>query len=125
MISFMLRNKLTCPASSQSFIYEPFQSLGSLSNSTFISALSSGDNDIETYNAGAALVSNGSLHDQILGSPTSKFPFGRLAYLSGNSSTYVYHQLNETHLLEEIAVPDGSGSQWATPNQIVISTDGS
>ena len=111
--------------SSSSFWYDSTDSVEFLPNSTLISALSSGNTDIIGLSDAALIfVYNRSLYD--LGSqPTSTFPFGRLAFLVGNSSDYIYHQLNETHLLEEILVAGGQNIQWAKPNYIVISTDGS
>ncbi|KAL9583823.1 MAG: hypothetical protein Q9203_004915 [Teloschistes exilis] len=54
-------------------------------------------------------------------SPTSRFPFNRLTstYATNSNSTYLYHQLNDTVLAEELW--DGTSGFWISSN-ITIDT---
>ena len=67
----------------------------------------------------AWVVSNETLQALDFTTPKSKFPFGRLAWLTSNtSSRYIYHQIDESTLAEEEYI-DGAG--WNT-RLITIST---
>ena len=70
---------------------------------------------------------NGTLYDNLYGSPSSAFPFARLAFIATNTTTYYYHQVNESMVLEELAATNGGGggtknNAWGTPTTIVIPT---
>ena len=62
---------------------------------------------------GLGLVLNETLQMAGFSTPNSRFPFGRLAWLTSNttSSLYIYHQVNESALAEEEHIPDAG---WAT-----------
>ena len=85
-------------------------------------ALSNSENDLISlfyYDKGFSFpistlgtVVNESLYLPGLARSNSRFPFSRLAWTSSNSSSsvYLYHQLNETMLAEEILIDLG----WST-----------
>lgn len=60
--------------------------------------------------AANAFVFNKSVFTTNTGPISNKnFSFGRLGFISGNESAFLYHQLNESILLEEIQdVPSGT-----------------
>ena len=61
---------------------------------------------------GLGLVLNESLLIADSSTPNLRFPFGRLAWLTSNtSSLYIYHQINESALAEE---EDINGAGWIT-----------
>ena len=66
-----------------------------------------------TTTYGLGLVLNETLQMAGFSTPNSRFPFGRLAWLTSNttSSLYIYHQVNESALAEEEHIPDAG---WAT-----------
>ena len=52
-------------------------------------------------------------HTDGLGTPKSPFPFARLASVTSQSMTYLYHQINSTKFAEERW--DGIEGYWGTP----------
>ena len=66
-------------------------------------AFLTGQSDLLNMWSHICAVGNGTLSCDAHGSPDSPFPFARLAYTySNNVTSSVFHQLNESVLLEEV-----------------------
>ena len=52
------------------------------------------------------------------GTPKGSFPFARLASVTSQSVTYLYHQINRTTFAEELW--DHSGEAWGTTEYIHV-----
>ena len=87
------------------------------------SILSSGKADLLSFGLYSAFVNNGTLSSYYYGSPDSSFPFGRLASINGNGSLYLYHQLNESILMEEVVQSSLGSHGWGEPSVLHIPTN--
>ena len=99
------------------------QSLGSFINGTSDLLIlpdagfdSAGDSGIP------CVVNEGMLNMSGLVLPNTHLPFGRLASLLSNTSVFIYHQLNESVLVEEVQDISLGTDGFGKPNQIIIPT---
>ena len=88
-----------------------------------LDALIDGTSGVADYSGDICVVDNQTLYISTHAMPDMAFPFGRLASAYGNgSTTYIYHQFNESMLLEETGDEMLSVGGFGKPKQIVIPT---
>ena len=88
------------------------------------STLAEEQSDLLAFRTENFLVYNKTLYSTAGNGLDKAFPFGRLAAIFTNGSTYVYHQLNENVLLEEIDdTSHALADLWVKTTSIIIPTD--
>ena len=99
---------------------------GTPSSTAIVSALSDGKHDLLYVDSLPTIVINGTLYHQSHGSPNESFPFNPLASVNSTDNVYLYHQLNESIILEEVARKDNHtailNNRWESPNIIHVPT---
>ena len=83
--------------------------------------------DLIQFNGYLCYVSNGSFFIDTGDStpsdsipPGSSYPYGRLASIHTNGTAFLYHQVNESVIMEEMmALNQGTGA-WLKPNMISV-----
>ena len=100
--------------------YSEPASIGSLDNLVLRETLLNSTNSLLDINETPTIVSNATLYG--FDGPPGSFPFGRLAYLSGNGTMNLYHQLNESILIEQVQDVSLGSDGWGNPIFIAIPT---
>ena len=82
--------------------------------------------DLVPFHSEALFVTNNTLFvcdAQCQPVPNLTFPFSRMSCMTTASTTRLYHQLNESVILEEIHDDGLPSTTWFEPNMIVIPTN--